>query len=408
MVHARGRLLAAAAALLAVAAGCSSSSHSSSNGNAGKTYTLGVLTDITGLAKANAYTIPLGVKAGIGAVSSQGYHLKYVVADTGSSPTGALTAAKTLVEQDHVFAVVANSALTFAAAPYLESHGIPVIGAAVDASEWIKDRNMFSVIGTQDYTKVFTNFGLFFKLVGVTNVASLGYSISPSSSDSAKGAAASAENAGIKVGYLNANFPFGSTNTGPEVLAMKSAGVNGFTGSIETSTGFALINDLRQNGVNLKAALFATGYGGDLAQGGSNAERLAQGFYFLTSFEPLEMHTAATQRFHNALVKYASVNGDPTFAEYQGYLSVLAFVQGLKGAGASPTQASLINSLLAIGSFTGDGLYGGHSVGFALDLRGKATGPDNCWWITRYEGSSFHLVPHADPLCGSLVPGKTV
>src|SRR5262249_36774643 len=157
-----------------------------------------------------------------------------------------------------------------AAAPYLKSKGIPVIGAGVDASEWATDSNMFSIIGVADYNKIYSNAGQFFKAVGVTNLASLGYSISPSSSLTAKSHAASAEQYGIKVGYLNAQFPFGGTNTGPAVLAMKSAGVNGFDGAVETQTVFAIIDDLKNAGVTVKA-LMATGYGGDLVQGGPGA-----------------------------------------------------------------------------------------------------------------------------------------
>ena len=120
----------------------------------------------------------------------------------------------------------------------------------------------------------------------MTNLASLGYSISPSSSFDSQVGCGVQQQYGIKVGYLNANFPFGGTNTGPSVLAMKSAGVNGFTGSIETNTVFAILNDLHNSGVTLKATLMATGYGGDLVQGGPGAVQSAQDVYFLTSFEP--------------------------------------------------------------------------------------------------------------------------
>ena len=71
-----------------------------------------------------------------------------------------------------------------------------MIGAAVDSTEWITDRNMFSIIGTQDYTKVYSQWGTIYKKLGVTNLASLGYSISPSSAGSANGIAKSAELAG--------------------------------------------------------------------------------------------------------------------------------------------------------------------------------------------------------------------
>jgi branched-chain amino acid transport system substrate-binding protein len=405
-----------AAVGLIAAAGCGSSSKSGSSspttggsstpssGN-GKTYTVGVLSDITGPGATNAFTIPKGVQAGIGRAAREGYKIKYVVVDTGTSPTNALTGAQKLVEQDHVFAVIANSALTFAAAPYLKSKGIPVIGAAVDAGEWVTNPNMFSIIGTQDYNKVYSMFGQFFKGVGVTNLASLGYSISPSSSLSAKGAAASVEQYGIKVGYLNAQFPFGGTNTGPSVLAMKSAGVDGFSGAIETNTVFAIINDLRNAGVTVKS-LMATGYGGDLVQGGPGAVQSAQGVYFLTSFQPVEMNTAATQQIQSDLKQYAGVTTAPTFAEYQGYVSIDAFVQGLKAAGANPTQASLINAMLGMTAYNGAGLWGDKTLSFAMADRGKASGIQNCWWITQFQGTTFHLVSGMDPLCGKVLPGS--
>ena len=307
-----------------------------------------------------------------------------------------------------MFAVIANSALTFSAAPYLASQGIPVIGAAIDSTEWITDRNMFSVVGTEDYTKVYSQWGTIYKKLGVTNLASLGYSISPSSAGSANGIAKAAELAGIKVGYLNASFPFGSTNTDPVALALKSAGVNGLSASIETSTEFALINQLKDEGLKV-TVLNATGYGGDLFLGGAGGVKDAEGEYFLTSFEPIELHTAATEQLTNAMKTYAGVKTEPTFAEYQGYTSVEALVDGLKAAGSNPTQASLIDALLKMGTFSGGGLYGpGHSVGFALDDRGKVSGADNCAYILKFSDSAFHLVPGMDPICGKTIPGQTV
>jgi ABC-type branched-subunit amino acid transport system substrate-binding protein len=367
-----------------------------------------VLTDLTGLASTNAITFPSGVKAGVLQAAKDGYTIKYVVADTASSPTGALAAAQKLVDQDHVFAVLAYSALTFAAEPFLKSKGIPVIGVNIDATEWATAPNMFSVGGTSDYHKVFTQTGLQFKGLGATNIAAVGFGISPSSADTAKSSALSAQLAGLKVGYLNANFPFGSTNVGPVVLAMKSAGVDGFTAPITANTAFAIVQGLRQQGVNLKVVLNSTGYGGDLATGGPGAQQVAQGMYFLLGFEPVEMHTPATEKFSTD-IKAAGVAGDPTAAEFYGYMAVDAFIQGTKAAGgSSPTQASVINAMLQIRNYNGAGLYGSHSVSFALADRGKVSSADNCNWVTQYEGTTFKLVPGMTPICGQTVPGKTV
>jgi branched-chain amino acid transport system substrate-binding protein len=399
--------MAAAAAVTMIIAGLGGTASSGAS-SASKTITIGVLADITGAGSNTAGSFPTGIKAGIGVADKEGYHIKYVVADTATSPGGALTAAQTLVEQDHVSVVMLTSVVGFGAAPYLATQGVPVIGCACDGTEWITDRNMFSVIGTQNYNDVQTTYGLFLKAHGVTNVATVGYSVEPSSEDAAKDVAVSAEQEGIKVGYINTNFPLGSTNVTPIALAMKSAGINGLSTAILTNSTFALITALKQEGVDLKAALPPTGYGGDLTEGGKDAETEAQGVYFLSGYEPVEMHTAATEALQSAMKTYAGVSGDPTFAEYIGYASVLALVEGLKADGNSTNPTSLINALVGIKSFNAGGLYGSHSISWAMDQRGKYMSADDCVYITLYKGTAFHLVSGEDPLCGKNVTGKTI
>jgi ABC-type branched-subunit amino acid transport system substrate-binding protein len=385
-------------------AACSSSSHTGTGGGGGHTFTVGVLTDATGLASSSNVTFLKGVKAGIVLAAREGYTVRYVLADTQSSPAGALSAAKKLVEQQHVFAVVAQSALLFAAASYLSSKHIPVVGAAEDGPEWTTSTNMFGVYGTPHEEAVSTTFGQLMKNLGATTIGALGYSISPSSSESAKGAAKSAEAVGLKVGYLNAAFPFGSTNVEPVALAMKSGHVDGFYASVDPNTGFSLITALRQAGDPLKVALLPTGYGGDLLQAGPGALQEAQNVYFTLTYEPVEMHTPATQQFVKDLAA-AGETGEPTYAEYNGYLSVGMIVQALKSPGSKASQAGLIAALSGIHNWDAEGMVGTHSID--LTNRGAA-GMTNCVWVTKLSGSTFQLVPGADPICGTLLPGVTV
>ncbi|MGF7233846.1 MAG: ABC transporter substrate-binding protein [Frankia sp.] len=413
MIGARKKLVVAAAAVLVTAVACGSSSSNASGGSAGgsgassqKTYKIGVLTDLTGPAASGNKTSVDGVKAGVALASREGYAIKYVVGDTQTSPTATLAAVQKMVTQDHVSAVFAISAVTFAASAYLAAHKIPVIGAANDGPEWATAKNMFSVFGAVHTTKVSTTMGAFFKTQGVTNLASIGYSVSPRSAEAAKAAAESAKAAGIKVGYLNAQFPFGSTNVGPEVLAMKKAGINGFVGSIDPNTAFALITALRQQGVNIKAALLPTGYGGDLTQAGPGALKAAQNVFFSVAYEPVEMQTTATKQFE-ADLKSAGVSGEPTVAQYWGYLSVDLLVQSLQAAGANPSSASLIQALSNIHDYNARGLFGSHKLDIN-DRENIVTGADNCLWVTKLEGSSFKLVAGAEPVCGTVIAGKTV
>lgn len=416
----RSRVLAGLAAVAAVAAGCGSSpkggvsagstSNTSSPGGTATTgattINVGILTDLTGPAASSAKTTPLGARAGAVIAAKDGYNLKFFEGDSQTSPSAVLTAAQQLVEQDHVDVVLAVSALAFGAADYLKKQGIPVVGVAEDGSEWTTDPNMFSAYGFTDATKVGTAFGQFMKMEGVTTIGALGYSISPQSSNAAKGSAASAEAAGLKVGYLNSQFPFGSTNVTPIALAMKKAGVDGFTADTDPNTNFALVTALRQVGDNPKVALLPTGYGGDLLQAGPGAIQAGQGVYFTSSFEPMEMNTAATRQFQSAL-KTVGVTNDPTYAEYCGYAAVALLVDGLKAAGADHSHHGLIQALSGVTNFTAFGLLGDHTLAMA-DRASTATGVDGCTYITKLSGSKFQLVPNADPICGQPIPGKSV
>ena len=404
----------------AVAAGCSSSKTTGSTGSSGTgatgstaagggsgpTITVGILTDLTGPAASAGDTTPQGAHAGAVIAGEQGYHLKFVEADSQTSPSAILTAAQKLVEQDHVNVVLMLSALGFGATGYLTQHGVPVVGVAEDGPEWISSPNMFSSFGFVNATKVGTNFGNFMKSQGVTTVGAVGYGISPTSSDAAKSAAASAQAAGLKVGYLNSNLPFGTTDVTPIALAMKKAGVDGFTADTDPNTNFALVTALRQAGDNPKVAIFPTGYGGDLTQAGPGAIQQGQGVYFTSTFEPVEMRTAATQQFQRAL-KTVGITSDPTYAEYGGYASVALLVAGLKAAGADYSYSGLIKGLTSVTGFNAWGLLGSHSFSMA-DRASTGTGVDDCTYVTKLSGSKFQLVPGADPVCGSTIPGKSV
>jgi ABC-type branched-subunit amino acid transport system substrate-binding protein len=400
------RAIAVAAAVALLGCACGTSSNSASSGPGGTTYTIGILTDASGLAASADKTTVQGVQAGIAAARQDGFNFRYVVADTQTSPAGAMGAAQKLVDQDHVLAVVAVSGLTFAAAPFLTAQGVPVVGSPQDGPEWPGSKNMFPVFGFVDATKVATTIGQYLKLERVTTAGTLAYGIVPAASEAAKSYAASAQAVGLKVGYVNAQFPFGSTNVQPVALAMKSAGVDGIATGLEPNSAFALLTGLKQVGVNLRAALLATGYGGDLIQGGPGAVEAAQGASFYLSFQPVEMHTPATVKFQNAL-RSAGVNGDPTFAEYMGYASVDAIVRGLQASGPNPTNASLIHGLSSVHNFDAAGLLDDHTVNFGSRTP-IAYGPDNCLYMTKLVGSTFQLVPGADPICGTIVPGVTV
>jgi hypothetical protein len=92
---------------------------------------------------------------------------------------------------------------------------------------------------------------------------------------------------------------------------------------------------LIQEGMNLKFALRDDGYGGDLFSQGYDAAQAAQEVAFQLPLQPVEMHTAATKQFTSALSSPGAA-GEPNFAEYLGYASILFLTPALKAAAAAP------------------------------------------------------------------------
>jgi ABC-type branched-subunit amino acid transport system substrate-binding protein len=407
MMHYRWwRLLLPALAAVLLTTGCGRGA-SATGATAGRpTYTVGVLTDLTGPgAASNGRGVELGVRAGIGGASRTGFVIRYVLADTGSSPGGALTAAQELVEQHHVFAVIAISAFTFGASRFLAAHDVPVVGIAVDGSEWNTSPNMFSVLGSDDFAQVDSTIGLMFKRLGATDIASVGYGLIPLSADATRDAALSAQAAGQKVGYLDAAVPFATSDVGPLSLEIAHAKVNGLFASLLPTTEFSLLQALRLQRQLPKVVLMATGYG-DLSGGGPDASGIAQGLYFYVSYEPVELHTEATRKFTQALKTYAGVTGEPTFFECLGYVSINALLEGLHAAGPHPSQAQLIDTMDHITGYDAAGLLGGNPISWVPSERDGPTGYDRCVWVTQYIGRTFRPVPSASPICGHLLASR--
>jgi branched-chain amino acid transport system substrate-binding protein len=229
--------------------------------------------------------------------------------------------------------VIAVSSVTFSAAPFFKAQDTPVIGVAQDASEWQTDTNMFSVYGIPTDESGEHDSGAVLEEPGShqPGLDRLRHLAVVGGGRRRGGCLGSAR--GIKVGYVNAAFPFGSTNVAPIALAMKAAGINGFTAATDPNTAYALLAALKNLGVHLKAVLLYTGYGRDVTNQASPAEQqAAQGVSFENPYEVMEQNTPATKQFA-ADLKSAGIKGLPTQSEYNGYESVGMLLQGLKAAG---------------------------------------------------------------------------
>jgi len=401
----------ATVATFAAACGSSSSGGGGGSGN-GSTIKIGVVTSLTGAAASGFGGTEAGVKAAVGAANAaggiNGHKVTYEILDDQSSASGAKAAVTKAILQDHDFAVLSVSSSFYGAFAVATAHKEPVVGAGFDGGpEWMDiatNPTLFDVYGGVDYAKVGDTEGLALKMMGATKVGSIGYIESPSASEAAKASVASAQAAGLKKGYL-ANVHFGTTDVGPQVIAIKNSGTDGLVLPVVPSTGFAILGGLAQASYPLKAAILLTGYGGDLLQS-KQAVQAAQGDYFGTSTAPVELKTAATKKFQSDLKTYANYSGVPTFSQYQGYQTAGLFLYGLGLAGSNPTQASFVSNLRGA-------TWDENGLAKPIDLSktgqiADAAGPGNCMYFPQLKGNKFVINPKLNPVCGKVISGVTV
>jgi branched-chain amino acid transport system substrate-binding protein len=403
--------LAAATFLLVGCGSGSPGSAASAPGVTSSSVTVGLLSSFTGPLSSGFTTVAKGFDARIAMQNAQGgvggRKIKAVQGDDGGSPAQALTAARTLVEQKHVFALASVSDVLLGAATYLKAKGVPVVGSPYDGPEWAPPNdNMFPVAGSPDPKYPAGEFfGKFFKSQGATNVAVVTYNV-PSAIAVAKNVKASAEWAGLKATYINYTLPLTQEgNFSAIVQQMKAEGVDAMYLPMNPTQYFALISEARAVGMNVRAYLLGVP---PPAGSASNAQTRAdlQNTWVAGPWKPVQLKGSATEAFQAALAKYAHQTQAPDRNEYEGWAAASAIVKGLQVAGKNPTQASFIAGLRAVSDFTADGLAVSpvsFTASFGKGVEGPVgPAPRNCAYFQQFKGSGYVVTP--TPICGGIVP----
>lgn len=412
----RGITLRTAAAVASVgllAAACSSSvggatdSTSSPSGSAAAagsfpngTFTVGLLTDLTGLAAETYTTTVQGLQIAFNAINkaggANGQKLAFVTADTGSTPAGALSAAQKLVEENHVSIILAITSVSYGAAPWATEHGIPMIGPSNSSPGWDspKDTNMFDTLGNDDYAAIGPGFGEYAKEEGATVCGGVGESDVPISTLSTEAEVQSCVEAGLKAGPVISDLPYGGTNVAPVALQLKNAGVNALASQQANTTSTSLIEDLSQLGVTLKASDLPIGYGSELLADKSAVAAL-QGQGFSVEMTPVEADTPGAKAFKAALAA-GGVTGPPGYGEQEAWIVAWALVAGLDKYGKpNPTPAEFIPAMRSVNNFNADGALAPEKINFD-----HYNNKYSCLWMVKLQGDAFVPAPNS-PFCGT-------
>jgi branched-chain amino acid transport system substrate-binding protein len=316
-----------------------------------------------------------------------------------------LTAAQDLVRNQEVFAVVNNSAFAFLSWRFLKESGVPVIGGGFDGTYYGDEGNesIISALGnaapvvglTYDTTTKMA------KRLGATKMASVAYSVSPSSTASAEstqkyGAPAN----GMEPVYLNTSLEFGTKDVQPIVLGIKNSGADGLYLPLDSDTNFAIVQALQQNGVKMKANILATGYSQDLLDQPIK-DIMTPNDVMFSGYKPIELKKDPAVKAFVKDIRKGGLEGVPDYGTYLGYITCDMAITGLEEAGENPTRQGFVDGIRNLGEYDAAGLTCAPlQVGY--DTFGHAPST-SCTYFLIVEDGKFKVLNGGKPVTGKLI-----
>jgi len=296
--------------------------------------------------------------------------------------------ARTLVEQDHVFAVVGVATAFFTAAPFLVASGTPTFGFATE-NDWTPAKNLFAAYGSViDYSTTKPFFPYIARQLHAHVAGVIAYGVAQSSAE-CKGAVDAFKQYGIPVGYSDVAVPLGDSLSS-DVVHMKQAGVDFVVSCMDIPGNLQLSRSLQQNGVTRVKQLWLDGY--DLSTLHQYTS-LMQNTYFLVQHVPFQAGTQFPGAFPG-LREYISVMNkyEPAYTynevSMEGWLSAALFVAGLRAVGPSLTQQRLVAAINRITHFNAGGLTNPVNWSVAHTV----VTPPSCETFVAVRGDTFKVV----------------
>ena len=330
-----------------------------------------------------------------------------LIAIDDKSGAGNNTAAKDLVQNQNVFAVVNDSPFAFLTWRYLVDEKVPMIGGGFDGSYYYDPGNEYMISSLGDGTPIpgitSDTAVRVMKKLGATKVAAIGYGASPSSSETAKAVETfGADAVGLEGVYLNNALEFGSTDVGPIVLGIKNSGADGVYLPLDSNTNFSIIQSLQQNGVKTKANVLATGYSQDLLDQ-PIAKTITPNDVMQSSYKPIELGGPAIKTFVDNLKK-GGITGVPNYGVYTGYITCDMAITALQNAGKNPTRQSFVDGIRKAngGKYESAGLTC-NPIDLSYEHFGKISDLESCLYYVQVKDGKFSVYNNGKPIRGKTV-----
>mgnify|MGYP006275751665 CR=1 FL=1 len=192
---------------------------------------------------------------------------------------------------------------------------------------------------------------------GATKAASIGYGVSENSKVCTKTFADSftkyADTSGVELAYTNADLQYGLPNgIGPEVSAMKAAGVNFIATCIDLNGMKTLAQELQRQGMDDVVLYHPNSYDQTFM---ANSGTLFEGDAVVVAFRPLEADagTSALSEFTKWMERQGS---PPSELAMVGWINASLAFDGLLAAGPEFDRAQVISATNSLTAWTANGL----------------------------------------------------
>ncbi len=385
----------AIAALLTVA-GCSNvnsgvSRSGETSGVFSNRIVLGALVSETGPLPADFAPILAGAQAYLdtvnraGGVAGRKIDLAYSL-DDQSSPSVNASQARTLVDQDHVFAVVAVATPSFSGASYLAANNVPTFGLAVNP-QWEAGPSLFGNNGSYiDFTAPRLQAVFIAERQHIRRAAVIAYNVSQSQ-EGCKGVVTAFRQYHVPLVFEDLSVPAPAGDLHADVTRMKAAHVDMIVSCMDLLGNVLLSQTMQQAGLSNVTQLWSDGYDRAALSKYSSA---MQGVFFSEPNVPFEVTALDPGRypgmdaFEAAMRRYEP--GTPLSAvALAGWTGADLFVTGLRAVGRDLSRSRLVAALNRLTSFTADGILA--PVDWTSAHRGP--GPINCNAYVKVEGRRF-------------------
>lgn len=239
----------------------------------------------------------------------------------------------------------------------LDAAGVPTYAWGIHATEAANRTSIFpsQAIRCGDCTGRAVPYAV--KTTGASKVASIGYGISENSKVCTNTVAESIELYGADVGaemaYLNDDLDYGLANgIGPEVTAMKRAGVDFISTCIDLNGMKTLAQELQRQGMQDVVLYHPNTYNhGFVAEAGD----LFEGDFVTVGFLPFEADASGTA-LEDFLTWMEEQGSEPSELAMVGWINASLAFEGLLAAGPDFDRAKVLAATNAITDFTAGGL----------------------------------------------------